>query len=117
MLNAREQGDCENQTFHERLSKSRRRTNTIFKDVVALANADGGRVFVGLGATPNAEIVGVPRVKTVIEQLREDVDRFITPEPPITIEPLSAQDRDLIVMSIGGDGQAVRADLRRDIRP
>jgi len=100
VLSAREQGDSESQIFHERLGKSRRRTNTIFKDVVALANSDGGSIYVGLSATPNAEMVGVPRVKTVIEQLQEDIARFITPEPPITIEPLSAQDRDLIVISI-----------------
>jgi len=100
VLSAREQGDSESQIFHERLGKSRRRTNTIFKDVVALANADGGSIYVGLSGTPNAEIVGVPRVKTVIEQVQEDMARFITPEPPITIEPLSAQDRDLIVISI-----------------
>ena len=100
VLSAREQGDSENQIFHERLGKSRRRTNTIFKDVVALANADGGSIYVGLSGTANAEIVGVPRVKTVIEQVQEDMSRFITPEPPIVIEPLSAQDRDLIVISI-----------------
>jgi hypothetical protein len=100
VLSAREQGDSENQIFHERLGKSRRRTNTIFKDVVALANADGGSIYVGLSDTPNAEIVGVPRVKTIIEQVQEDLARFITPEPPITIEPLSAQDRDLIIISI-----------------
>jgi len=100
VLSAREQGDSESQIFHERLGKSRRRTNTIFKDVVALANADGGSIYVGLSGTPNAEIAGVPRVKTVIEQLQEDMARFITPEPPVTIEPLSAQDRDLIVISI-----------------
>lgn len=100
VLSAREQGDNENQIFHERLGKSRRRTNTIFKDVVALANSDGGSIYVGLSAVPNAEIVGVPRVKTVIEQVQEDMSRFITPEPPIIVEPLSAQDRDLIVITI-----------------
>ncbi len=100
VLSAREEGDNQTQVFHERLSKSRRRTNAIFKDVVALANTDGGEVFVGLSATQNGEITGVPRVKTALEQLREDFARFITPEPPVTVEMLSAHDRDLVVVTI-----------------
>lgn len=105
VLSAREEGDSQNQAFHERLSKSRRRTNVIFKDIVALANTDGGRIFVGLSASSKGDIAGVPRVKTAIEQLREDVERFITPAPPVTIEMLSAQDRDLLVISIGPGGE------------
>lgn len=101
VLSAREEGDSQTQVFHERLSKSRRRTNAIFKDVVAIANTDGGEVFVGLSATPNSDVTGVPRVKTAMEQLREDVARFITPAPPVTVEMLSAHDRDLLVMTIG----------------
>jgi hypothetical protein len=100
VLSAREEGDSQTQSFHERLSKSRRRTNTIFKDIVALANTDGGEVFVGLGAESNAEIIGVPRVKTAMEQLREDVTRFVTPVPPVTVEMLNAHDRDLLVISV-----------------
>jgi hypothetical protein len=105
VLSAREEGDSQTQVFHERLSKSRRRTNAIYKDIVALANSDGGEVFVGLSATPNAEVTGVPRVKTAMEQLREDVARFITPAPPVTFEMLSAHDRDLLVLSIGSGGE------------
>jgi histidinol phosphatase-like PHP family hydrolase len=100
VLAAREEGESENQIFHERLNKSRRRTNTIYKDVVALANGDGGSIYVGLNATANAEMAGVPRVKMAIAQLEEDIARFITPEPPVAIEALSAQDRDLIVVTI-----------------
>jgi hypothetical protein len=100
VLTARDEGDSRTQVFHERLGKSRRRTNAIYKDVVALANTDGGEVFVGLSSSPKAEIVGVPRVKTAADQLREDFSRFITPEPPITIEMLSAHDRDLLVVTV-----------------
>ncbi|MGA7670521.1 MAG: RNA-binding domain-containing protein [Nitrolancea sp.] len=105
VLSAREEGDSQTQVFHERLSKSRRRTNAIFKDVVALANTDGGDVFVGLSATHNAEVVGVPRIKTAMEQIKEDVERFITPAPPVTIEMLNAHDRDLLVVTIGSGGE------------
>ncbi len=105
VLSAREDGDTQTQVFHERLSKSRRRTNAIFKDVVALANTDGGEVFVGLSASPKAEVAGVPRVKNAMEQIKEDVERFITPVPPVTIEMLSAHDRDLMVLTIGSGGE------------
>ena len=105
VLSAREEGDSQTQVFHDRLGKSRRRTNAIFKDVVALANTDGGEIFVGMSATPNAEIIGVPRVKTALEQLKEDVERFITPAPPVTIEMLHAHDRDLLVLTIGSGGE------------
>ncbi len=105
VLSAREEGDTQTQVFHERLSKSRRRTNAIFKDVIALANTDGGEVFVGLSASPKAEVTGVPRVKTAMEQIKEDVERFITPPPPVTIELLNAHDRDLMVLTIGSGGE------------
>lgn len=100
VLSARQDGDTQTQVFHERLNKSRRRTNAIFKDVVALANTDGGELFIGLSATPNSELAGVPRAKIAMEQLREDVNRFITPAPPATIELLGAHDRDLLVMTV-----------------
>ena len=105
VLSAREEGDTQTQVFHERLSKSRRRTNAIFKDVVALANTDGGEIFVGLSASSKAEVAGVPRVKTAMEQIKEDIERFITPVPPVTIEMLSAHDRDLMVLTIGSGGE------------
>ncbi len=105
VLASRAEGDNQTQVFHERLSKSRRRTNAIFKDAVALANTDGGELFVGLSATANGEIAGVPRVKTAMEQLREDFARFITPEPPVTVETLNAHDRDLLLVTIGSGSE------------
>ncbi len=105
VLASRSEGDNQTQVFHERLSKSRRRTNAIFKDAVALANTDGGEMYVGVSAAPKSEIAGVPRAKTAMEQLREDFARFITPEPPVTVELLNAHDRDLLVVTIGSGSE------------
>jgi hypothetical protein len=99
-LAAREQGADETQAFHASLSKSRRKTNSIFRDVVAFANGEGGTIYVGMDTNASAPITGVPRAKVMAEQLREDIARFITPSPAATVEVLSAHDHDLLTITV-----------------
>ena len=105
VLTAREDGDTETQVFHASLGKSRRKTNSIFRDVVALSNGEGGAIYVGLDANPNGPVTGVPRSKVMAEQVREDIARFITPAPAATVEVINAHDHDLlgITVSSGAD--------------
>ena len=100
IIQARAEGNTASQVFHERLGKSRRRSNAIFKDIVAFANDDGGTAYIGLDATAGGEIVGVPRSKLAADQLREDIERFITPVPPVSIEIQPVMDRDVLVVVV-----------------
>ncbi|HEU5423054.1 MAG TPA: RNA-binding domain-containing protein [Nitrolancea sp.] len=99
-LGAREQGATQTQAFHASLGKSRRKTNTLFKDVVAFANGEGGTIYVGMDATAGGAVTGVPRAKVMAEQVREDLARFIAPAPVATVEVLSAHDHDLLTVTI-----------------
>src|SRR5690606_4754823 len=88
------------QAFHERLASRRSRSSALLKDIVAFSNTNGGTLFVGLDANPEAEIVGVPRAKNAAEAIRADVARFITPPPTLTVEVHSTDDKDILVINV-----------------
>lgn len=100
VLAAREEGNNIVQAFHERLASRRSRSSALLKDIVAFSNTNGGTLFVGLDANPEAEIVGVPRAKNAAEAIRADVARFITPPPTLTVEVHSTDDKDILVINV-----------------
>jgi histidinol phosphatase-like PHP family hydrolase len=97
---ARKQGNSVNQTFHERLATRRTKSNAVLKDIAALANSEGGTLFIGLKADEEAPVSGVSKPDTTLERLAEDVQNYISPSLDISADSFEIDGKSVIVMSI-----------------
>ena len=97
---ARKQGDTSNQAFHERLATRRTKSNAVLKDIAALANTEGGTLFIGLKASEDVDIAGVSKPDNTLERLAEDVQSHISPALDISADSFEIDGKSVIVMSI-----------------
>jgi Schlafen, AlbA_2 len=84
ILQAREEGDTLVQAFHEHLTRGRGVERKILQDVVALANTNGGTIYIGLSANVRAAVRGVQRPGEAIHQLKTEIARSIV--PPLEVQ-------------------------------
>jgi Schlafen, AlbA_2/PHP domain len=84
ILEAREDGETLVQAFHEHLTRGKGIERGIIQDVVALANTNGGTIYVGLNANPRSQVMGVQRPSDAIHQLKIEISKHVVP-------PLEAQ--------------------------
>jgi PHP family Zn ribbon phosphoesterase len=81
---AREEGPSIVQAFHESLSTRGGKRYAIIADVCALANTNGGTLFVGLSADPREAPIGVQNAKQAVKIIEQEIAKHIT--PPLTCE-------------------------------
>lgn len=96
----REQGDTEDQAFHETLSAQRGGPTPVMRDLVALANGDGGMIYVGASADPDRPVAGIGNADAVMDDLRAELTDRITPTPEVEIESLSVDNRTVVVLRV-----------------
>ncbi len=97
---AREQGDTLIQSFHERLSEKRGVSRGILEDIVALANTNGGTIYIGASANVKTAVVGVDRPEHAITDLRLAIAKDINPPIEVQIEVLKSQGRNLLQLIV-----------------
>ncbi len=97
---ARSEGDTIVQSFHEQPPKRRGRLSPILRDVVALANENGGTIFVGLSADPKEEVGGVREAPSVFQEVREDVARHVTPPLTITTDVGVTDGKQIVIITV-----------------
>jgi hypothetical protein len=97
---ARSEGNTIVQSFHAEPPKRRGRLSPILRDVVALANENGGTIFIGLSADPKEEVRGVEDPATVCEELREDVARHVTPPLAITTDIGMTSGKQVVIVTV-----------------
>ncbi len=76
---ARDQGDTIVQSFHESMSRQGGRMHKVLCDVVAMANTQGGTVYVGLSVAKKGEPRGVENPAENATLLKREIERHITP--------------------------------------
>lgn len=81
---AREDGPSILQDFHESITVRGGKRYAIIADVCALANANGGTLFVGVSSDPKKPVVGVSSPQATIRQLNNEINSRIS--PPITCQ-------------------------------
>ncbi len=96
---AREQGANIVQSFHERLSRQGGRQHAVLSDIVAFANTNGGTIYVGAGVRPGPP-VGVDNVAETIAELKEEIERKITPVLDVEIDALESQGRQVVRIQV-----------------
>ena len=97
---ARSEGNTFVQSFHERPPKRRGRLSPILRDVVALANENGGTIFIGLSADPKGKVVGVEDASRISKELKEDVARHITPPMSVTTDVGLTAGRQIVIVTV-----------------
>lgn len=96
---AREEGESLVQAFHESIGKhgiDRR----ILQDVVALANTNGGTIYIGASANIRAPIQGVQKPVESAHQLRNDINKHIVPPLDIQIDTLKTGGKTILQMIV-----------------
>ncbi|MBI5032409.1 MAG: putative DNA binding domain-containing protein [Chloroflexi bacterium] len=93
---SRELGDTLIQSFHEHLMERRSVARSILEDVVALANTNGGTVYIGASADTHKSVVGVDRPEAAISDLRAAIAKDITPPLEVQIEVLKSQNKNVL---------------------
>ncbi len=93
---AREQGNTLIQAFHERLVEKRDVRREILEDVVALANTNGGNLYIGASANLRAAVVGVEHPEHAIAELRAAITREVTPPLEVQVDVVKSQSRNVL---------------------
>lgn len=96
---AREEGDSLVQAFHESIGKhgvDRR----VLQDVVALANTNGGTIYVGASANIRQPIQGVSKPIETASQLRMEINRHIVPPLDVQIDTLKTAGKLVLQMIV-----------------
>lgn len=98
--NARSEGNTIVQSFHTQPPKRRGRLSPLLRDVVAMANGNGGSVYVGLSANSKDPVAGVPDAPAVARNLQEDVARHVTPPVTVSVDVATSDKKQVLIVSI-----------------
>ena len=96
---ARLEGNTAHQVFHESAG-SKRGQSAILRDVVALANSGGGRVYLGVSASEKRSIAGLEDARAVVAELSRDIAAQITPSVEVTFEELVSDGKPVVVLHV-----------------
>ncbi|HFD40518.1 MAG TPA: transcriptional regulator [Anaerolineae bacterium] len=97
---AREEGPSIVQAFHESMTKRGGRLHAILRDVVAMANTNGGTIFVGVKADPKALPLGVSDPEAAATTLKAEIQRKITPPLDVEITTVETHGRPVLQLSV-----------------
>jgi hypothetical protein len=97
---AREEGPSIVQSFHESMTTRGGRIHAILRDVVAMANTNGGTVYVGVRSDPKALPVGVTDPDDAAASLRAEIQRKIAPPLDVEITTVETHGRPVLQLSV-----------------
>ena len=97
---AREEGPSIMQAFHEGMTRRGGRLYAVIADVCALANTNGGIIYVGVSAKPKEKPVGIQNVSESIDLLRTEIEHKITPPLEVEIDVLETHGKPVIRIQV-----------------
>lgn len=97
---SREEGASIIQSFHEGITRRGGRLYAVIADVCAMANTNGGTIYVGVTAKPKDAPVGVPNPKAAIDMLHEEIEHKLTPPIDVNIDVLESQGKPIIRIQV-----------------
>lgn len=105
---ARLDGNTALQAFHENAS-TKRGHSAILRDVVAFANAEGGRIFLGLSAAEKRPVAGVEEPGILIAELTREIDEQITPPVSVLFSEATSDSKPIVAIEIAEGGRKPHA--------
>lgn len=97
---AREEGPSIVQAFHEQMARRNGHFYNIISDICAMANTNGGVIYIGISDNPQKKPLGVDNVSNAIDELRTEVDRRITPKLDIEIDAQESQGKSIVRIQV-----------------
>jgi hypothetical protein len=97
---AREEGESIVQAFHASMVQRGGHQDRIIRDVCAMANGNGGTIYIGVSANPKEGPVGVRDHNGAIERLQTIISNKLTPEPHIHIDNLPSQGKQIVRITV-----------------
>ena len=83
---ARDEGPNILQDFHEGMAIRGGQRYAVIADVSALANTNGGTLYIGLSADPKKPVIGVPEPEQAVSALEKEISSKISPPLPVTVD-------------------------------
>jgi hypothetical protein len=97
---ARDEGPSLVQAFHKSMAQRGGGLNRVLEDICAMANTNGGTIYIGIPPNPKEKIVGVREPKKSINYLQEMIAKRISPVPEVNIDSLISQDQTIIRLTL-----------------
>ncbi len=94
LMKARERGPNATTAFHASLPKRGDRFEAVLRDVCAMANSEGGDVFIGCDAKPGKKVPRMADVHDLVQKLSAEMEKRITPRllAPAQVRSLEGAD-------------------------
>lgn len=96
---AQEEGESIIQAFHPSLTQRGGHQDRVLEDICAMANTNGGSIYIGTSADPKAKPDGVKDAK-MVEKVMTAVTTRITPEPDIHIDTLPSRGVQIVRITV-----------------
>lgn len=100
VLAARDEGPSLVQAFHKSMAQRGGHLNRVLEDVCAMANTNGGTIYIGVPQNPKEDIVGVREPKKSISYLQDMIDKRLSPVPEVTIDSLVSQSQTVVRLTL-----------------
>ena len=94
------EGNTATQAFHENLSRKSTGSSHVLRDLVALANGEGGTVYVGASPFEKRPIAGVGDAAAATTELEAEIASQIEPRPEVKIETLTSGGKDVLAVRV-----------------
>lgn len=88
---AREEGESLVQSFHAGMAQRGGHLDAVLRDIGAMANTNGGTIYVGLSANPQDKPEGVRDPDKAVEALQTAISKRFSPEPTVEMDSLPTQ--------------------------
>ncbi len=99
IASAREAGPSATVAFYPALAKKGDRLEALIKDIVAMANGEGGAIFVGCGDNTVKKVAGISDARKVAAELSTRLSA-ITPQPSALISEVEVDKKPVVRISI-----------------
>jgi hypothetical protein len=97
---AREEGESIVQAFHQSMAQRGGHLDRILRDVCAMANTNGGTVYVGVSADPRQKPDGIRDTRRSIERLHSEIEQRFSPDPDVQIDSLPTQGVNVVRITV-----------------
>jgi len=97
---ARVEGNTLVQAFHESVSTKRTGVNHVLRDIVALANANGGTIFIGASPFEKRPVAGIKDPEEAIRRIERELAANVSPTIEIVIDTLLSSSKQVLALRV-----------------
>ncbi|MEW5988275.1 MAG: ATP-binding protein, partial [Chloroflexota bacterium] len=97
---AREEGATIVQSFHASLLQRGGHLDRVLEDICAMANTNGGTIYVGVSANPKEKPLGVRDPHKAVEGLQAAITSRFSPAPDVEIDTLLSQGQSVVRITV-----------------